>query len=308
MNGTDPTASAVTATEEPSRSGVQLADALVVAFATAEDASSGIDRVVRIVRDRAGARGVEWWVPTDDGLSFRREAAVGDNRGERVAVPLGAAGALVIVGPSDLADLAFALAEIGPLAGRRRSEERLLSMTPQLLRRYEALDDFAALVAHELKTALATGSLERARQIVDEILEVAKAGSSPDSSASVAECIEAAVQDLGGTSVVTDSTLPEELPLSAEALRIVLRNLISNAAAAGAERLHLSAVAHGDSWHVAVDDDGIGIDDPDHTRYASGSRLGFGLCRRIVERADGFLELGRAPAGGARATLVLPRR
>ena len=85
---------------------------------------------------------------------------------------------------------------------------------------------------------------------------------------------------------------------------MILRNLLANAVAAGARHLHLTAVQASGSWRLHVDDDGVGL--AASGQYASGSGLGFGLCRRIAARCGGSLELAPRPSGGTRATLVLP--
>jgi signal transduction histidine kinase len=45
------------------------------------------------------------------------------------------------------------------------------------------------------------------------------------------------------------------------ALRILLRNLLANAVAAGARHIHVGAVTSPGSWRLTVDDDGVGVDD-----------------------------------------------
>jgi len=84
---------------------------------------------------------------------------------------------------------------------------------------------------------------------------------------------------------------------------VILRNLLSNAAAAGAEHVHVSAARSPRSWRLVVDDDGVGLGEEQH--YATGSGLGLSLCRRIAARFDGVLELAARPNGGTRATLEL---
>jgi len=85
-------------------------------------------------------------------------------------------------------------------------------------------------------------------------------------------------------------------------LRLVLRNLVSNAVAAGAQQIHLSAVTSGDSCTLVVAD-GVGVGAADG--YATGSGLGLTLCRRVASRFGGALELKPRPHGGTRATLVV---
>jgi len=120
------------------------------------------------------------------------------------------------------------------------------------------------------------------------------------------ESLDEALLDLGETSATIEAVLPPELPLEGTALRIVFRNLIGNALSAGATRVRIVAAAGRSSWNLSVIDDGVGLEDG--APYAHGSGLGFALCRRIVERAGGTLELRPTAAGGTRASIMLPRR
>lgn len=176
----------------------------------------------------------------------------------------------------------------------------------ELLRRNEALEDFAALVAHELKTPLHAALfaddpsklVEEAIDLVDELLEAAQDAPFEGAFASVAQCL-----DEIATRVEVSSDLTTTLPLPPGPLRVILRNLLSNAAAAGAEHVHVSAGRSARSWRLVVDDDGVGLAAPHH--YAAGSGLGLSLCRRIAARFGGVLELAPRPSGGTRATLEL---
>jgi len=177
-----------------------------------------------------------------------------------------------------------------------------------LARRNEALEDFAALVAHELKTPLQAAlvaddpsrPVEDALELVEALLEAA--GDEPDETAfaSVAEILDQSVDDLGAGVEVT-SDLATALPLPPGPLRVILRNLLSNAVAAGARHIHVAASRTPRSWRLLVDDDGVGLAAAD--RYAGGSGLGLSLCRRIAARFGGVLELTARPSGGTRATL-----
>src|SRR5262249_10974641 len=175
----------------------------------------------------------------------------------------------------------------------------------ELARRNEALEDFAALVAHELKTPLQAAlladdpskPLEEALGLVDELLEAAQDLPFDRPSAEVAEPLDQVARTLSGELEVT-SDLTTTLPLAQGPLRVILRNLLSNAAAAGARRVHVSAARSPRSWRLVVDDDGLGED-----RYSTGSGLGLSLSRRIAARFDGVLQLAARPSGGTRATL-----
>jgi signal transduction histidine kinase len=183
----------------------------------------------------------------------------------------------------------------------------------QLARRNQALGDFAALVAHELKTPLELARLqddpsvgvERALELVDVLLEAAQAESAPQGCASAADCLEEALRDLGPIAAEVSTDLSQEVPLPAMALRVLLRNLVANAVAAGARHIHVATVASAGCWRLTVDDDGVGL--AEAGGYVGGSRLGLSLCRRLVGRFGGALELAPHAVGGTRASVVVDR-
>ena len=184
----------------------------------------------------------------------------------------------------------------------------LARTTGQLARRNEALEDFAALVAHELKTPLQAAlvaddplaSVEDALDLVDALLEAARHEPAGPTFSSVAACLDQVVEDLRAEVEITTAS-ETRMPLPTEAFRVILRNLLSNAVAAGAQHVHVAAVPSLHSWRLLVDDDGVGPAERDGS--AAGSGLGLLLCRRIAARFGGVLELDARPSGGMRATL-----
>ena len=155
---------------------------------------------------------------------------------------------------------------LAPVLRRRWTEERLAQQAVRLARCNQALGDFAALVAHELKTPLELARLqddpsvgvERALELVDVLLEAAQAESAPQGCASVADCLEEALRDLGPIAAEVTTDLSQEVPLPAMVLRVLLRNLVANAVAAG-HGIHVATVASAGSWRLTVDDDGVGL-------------------------------------------------
>src|SRR5262249_44557542 len=152
----------------------------------------------------SGAVGVEWWAAADDG-ELELAAAAGFACGTRETLSLGSAGVLVLHGGGLDPQVESALTSLTPILRRRAAEERLARTTIQLARRNEALEDFAALVAHELKTPLQAALLaddpsrpvEDALELVDALLQAAQGESGKRTFSSVAESLDQVVEDLG---------------------------------------------------------------------------------------------------------------
>jgi signal transduction histidine kinase len=280
---------------------------LVLTLATADDVASGMDGVVERIRRDSGAARVEWWADGDDG-ALELVVAAGTRGSRHHELQLEHAGVFVLHGGRLDPQIESALMSLKPILRRRTAEERLARTTIQLAQRNEALEDFAALVAHELKTPLQaalvaddpSAPVEEALGLVDALLEAARSEPAEPMFASVAACLDEAVEDLrAGVEVTADTETT--MPLPPGPLRVILRNLLSNAVAAGARHVHVAAVPSLRSWRLLVDDDGVGLAETD--RYAAGSGLGLSLCRRIAARFGGVLELDPGPSGGTRATL-----
>jgi signal transduction histidine kinase len=291
-----------------------LAERVIVAFATAREVSTGMAQVVTILREDSRATRVEWWAPSADANSLELQTANGRSGGKREAFPLGAAGALVVSGPRSGSEIEAVLDRLAPILRRRLAEEQLVEETALLARRNEALDDFAALLAHELKSPLQAAlldrpdpvELERALALIDTILEAART-EGDGASAHTEQAIQDALSDLGPVSATIDTALPPELPLPATLLQILLRNLIANALASGARNIRIAASSSQSCWKLAVDDDGVGLETASAGHYAHGSGVALALCRRIAGRFAGAIELQPLPAGGTRASLLLQK-
>jgi signal transduction histidine kinase len=281
---------------------------LVFELATAQELETGIACAVGLLRRACAAVRVEWWTPDDEG-EMRLVASDGTGAGQSCRFSLGAAGDVIVVGCCD-PRLAVALRRVAPIVRRRCAEERLARATTRLARRNQALEEFAALVAHELKTPLlaalvaddAASELRRALELVDSLLEAAHEART-GRFASVNACLEQALQDLGSADIEVTARVVAYFPLPPAPLRVILRNLLRNAVAARARRVHVVAVRSADSARLLVIDDGAGLDAVGD--YAAGSGLGLSLCRRIAERYGAELDLAPGPAGGTRATLRL---
>jgi signal transduction histidine kinase len=189
-------------------------------------------------------------------------------------------------------------------------EEQLVEQVTRLARKTEALDDFAGLVAHDVKSSLLAAlrsedvreGLLQALELVDSILEAVRTDEGAAGVARVEHCVQRAIADVGANSANVHSSANGEFPISPDALRLVLRNLLANSVAAGARRIHISALARGDQRILVVDDDGVGLDSVDE--YATGAQLGLRLCRRLLERRGCTLELRPRAVRGTRAVIA----
>ncbi len=195
-------------------------------------------------------------------------------------------------------------------AQRMTTEEQLAEHVGRLARKTEALDDFAGLVAHDVKSSLLDAlhdedprqGVVRALGLVDSILEAVRTDFAASGMSRVADCVQQAISDLGDIDTEIVASATGEFPVPPEALRLVLRNLLANAVAAGADQIHVSALARGDQRILVIDDDGVGVDSA--CGYATGAQLGLRMCRRLVERCGGMLELRPRAVGGTRAVII----
>jgi signal transduction histidine kinase len=187
--------------------------------------------------------------------------------------------------------------------------DQLAVHAARLARQNEALEDFTGLVAHELKSVLLHALLEdepsaglrRALELVDTVLESVRATHSGGDFISVDHAVRQALSDLGAIDASVIVSAAGMFPLPSAALRLVLRNVLANAIAAGAHHIYVSTLACGEQRVLVVDDDGVGLDSPDG--YVIGDQIGLELCRRLVARFGGFIELKPRSAAGTRAVI-----
>lgn len=192
-------------------------------------------------------------------------------------------------------------------------EEELANHAARLARRNLALEDFAALVAHDVRSALLSAlrcdeprnGLALALELVESIIDAARAERAHGETGSVAACARRAMEDLGASGASLAVAPCGPFPLPSAALRVVMRNLFANAVAAGATWMHVST-REGNACHsLIVDDDGSGL--ASAQPYDAGAGLGLRLCDRLLGRLDASLKLTSGRSGGTRAVIVAHR-
>ncbi|MGX7679373.1 ATP-binding protein [Jatrophihabitans sp. DSM 45814] len=195
--------------------------------------------------------------------------------------------------------------------------EQLAEHAGRLALENESLEDLTGLIAHEVKSALLHALLDqdpksglmRALEVVDTILETVRVRHANGNvivadGAAVNEVVQQTLSDLGRIDVDVITSATGVFPLPRAALGLVLRNLLANAVAAGANNIHISTKGSAEVRELVVDDDGVGIESQDG--YATGDQLGLALCRRLVARYAGLIELEPRPTGGTRAVISVP--
>src|ERR1700742_5011203 len=108
------------------------------------------------------------------------------------------------------------------------TEEQLVEHVTRLARKTEALDDFAGLVAHDVKSSLLAAlrdgepreGLMRAVDLVDSILEAVRAEQDATGAARVADCLRQATADLGEVDAEIVANVTGGLRIPGQALRL----------------------------------------------------------------------------------------
>jgi signal transduction histidine kinase len=126
-------------------------------------------------------------------------------------------------------------------------------------------------------------------------------------------------QDTGQAVTLQVPSGPLRLNARPRALRRAVTNLIDNALKYGT-RAHIEVAAHGHELHIAVDDDGPGLEPQElervfepfyrvensRSRDTGGVGLGLAIVRQVARSHGGEVELLNRPEGGLRALMRLP--
>jgi len=229
-----------------------------------------------------------------------------------------------------------------------------------LLRRvaqaFDAQQRFVADAAHELRSPLAAlklqvqglqrapddatreralerlgSGIDRATRLIEQLLVLARQQASASSGVSpgpvaLAELLRSAVADMAPAAqqrgIDIGLTRADAGPVSghAEALRILVRNLLENAVkyTPAGGRVDVALRAESGTWVLCVEDSGPGVPEAERERVldrfvrlpdapASGSGLGLAIVKSVADLHGATLRLDASPSlGGLRVQVVFP--
>jgi signal transduction histidine kinase len=164
--------------------------------------------------------------------------------------------------------------------------------------------------------ALLRASTERARELIDGVLDYARAGELHRERVALDRVMADVAADLRPSLDEVDASLEvgalPEVDGDPRQLRRLLQNLVGNAIKFRGEappRVEVSALEGSEGWVVTVRDNGVGVD-PDQTSRifgmfarldgdTEGTGIGLAVCRRVVEAHGGRIWVEPAEGGGS---------
>jgi signal transduction histidine kinase len=164
----------------------------------------------------------------------------------------------------------------------------------------------------------------RARQLIDGVLDYARAGELQREQVSLRRLMDDVRADLGprlqeAGAVLEVGELPD-VRGDARLLRRVLQNLVANAVKFRGDeppRVAVDGRAGAQDWIVTVRDHGIGVAPEDADRIfgmfaradpdRTGNGIGLAVCRRVVEAHGGRIWVEPGDGGGSAFRFTLPR-
>jgi signal transduction histidine kinase len=171
---------------------------------------------------------------------------------------------------------------------------------------------------------LMRASTERARELIDGVLDYARAGELQREPVALDRLMADVAQDLSPALDAADATLEvralPEVDGDPRQLRRLLQNLVGNAIkfrARAAPRVEVFADADSEEWVVTVRDNGVGVEPAQARRIfgmfsrlngdTEGAGIGLAICRRVVEAHGGRIWVEPAEGGGSAFRFTLPR-
>jgi signal transduction histidine kinase len=167
-------------------------------------------------------------------------------------------------------------------------------------------------------------TITRARQLIDGVLDYARAGEIQRDQVNLRRLMDEVSTDLGPRLQESGAVLEvRELPEvrgDAGLLWRVLQNLVANAVKFRGQappRIEVGGHAGAHDWVVTVRDHGIGVAPEDSDRIfgmfaradreRTGNGIGLAVCRRVVEAHGGRIWVEPADGGGSAFRFTLPR-
>jgi len=232
------------------------------------------------------------------------------------------------------------LSESGP-KDIRQTAEAFNRMQSRLRRFIEDRTRMLAALGHDLRTPITAlrlraefiadaGMREKLLVTLDEMQAMAEtalafareeSAGEPTRTIDLTALLESLCDDLADLGCDIAFVNGQRIPYRCrpEALRRAVRNLIQNAVRYG-ERARVALRRNGEGIEIAVDDDGPGIPaaefervfapfvrlEGSRNRQTGGVGLGLSIARTIARDHGGDVILANRPAGGLRATIVLP--
>jgi signal transduction histidine kinase len=171
--------------------------------------------------------------------------------------------------------------------------------------------------------ALLRASTERARELIDGVLEYARAGELQRERVALDRVMGDVAADLRPSLDETGAALQvgalPEVDGDPRQLRRLLQNLVGNAVKFRGEvppRVDVSALHGSEGWVVTVRDNGIGLDPDQASRIfgmfarlngdTEGTGIGLAVCRRVVEAHGGRIWVEPAEGGGSAFRFTVP--
>jgi signal transduction histidine kinase len=242
---------------------------------------------------------------------------------------------------------------------RNAIAEALAARNEELERSNRELQQFASVVSHDLLQPLAvvqgfvaqllrialehpekadlarscgdaaTRAVARMRQLMDDVLAVARAGAplTEFEPVDLQELLAETVDDLGADIEAAGATVEVDAPLTIQGGRTQLHQLFQNLVANAVKFrspdrppvVRVTARAAGDRCVVTVADNGIGIPPDARERVfemfarsgdavAAGSGIGLAICARVVAAHGGTITIGDGVDGGCEVAIDLPLR
>lgn len=210
-----------------------------------------------------------------------------------------------------------AVGEMATVVGHELRNPLAAVMNGLYLVRSHVSQPMPELVARNL--AMAEREAEKAARLADDLTAFVRPRETIRSAIEARELVDevlAASPPPAGVEVTVEAEAVTFLADRGQ-LAEILTNLVVNAYQAlpqGGD-VQVSVRSDGDGVRLVVEDSGPGVEDsvaarlfePFFTTRARGTGLGLAVVQRLVTAHDGEVSCDRAPAGGARFTVVLPR-